>query len=480
MTGSLSQRLIARYFAVLLAASGLFSAFAHVVPNPTGMSGIQRVLITGVCLVGAIAVWYAPWERWSRWALVVLPPIGLGIKTWANLLGGLGPLSYSIHFALVFVWMGVALPRWTPLAMSPLLAAAYIIPLWYRGDPKGAASVVMVVPICVLIGESVAWISNRLRDVELVDAQHMRRMEWLVQASLELAHQHTRSDVARVVARLASELPSAIGAAVFTLSRDRCLDRTASHDWGGELPMRFSLRETPALREAVRRREILGQDEPSCAALGARLGVPRLGVAPLLGSKGCTGAVLLVRRAGAAPFDSFTRDLVRTLSLQAGLALERVRRNEELLDASLQDPLTGLGNRRKASGRLEALQSGDALVAIDLDYFKRVNDRHGHAAGDQVLCALSAYLEEALRECDEAFRMGGEEFLVVLHQAGASARDVAQRLCDGWRRREPMTSFSGGVAIFEADEIPEDTLKRADLALYEAKRSGRDRVAVSE
>ena len=111
MVHSLSQRLMARYFAVLLATSGIVSAIVHPLPNLTDMTVDQRAAITLTCVIGGAIIWVLPWDRWPRAALLVIPPIGLGVKMWANLHGGLGPYSYSIHFVLdLRTWMGVALP----------------------------------------------------------------------------------------------------------------------------------------------------------------------------------------------------------------------------------------------------------------------------------------------------------------------------------------------------------------------------------
>jgi diguanylate cyclase (GGDEF)-like protein len=476
---SLSQRLVARYFALLLVISGVVSALVHPLPNLTDMTGGQRAAITLTCLLGGLLIWTAPWDRWPRWSLLFLPPVGLAIKLWANLHGGLGPYSYAIHFALIYVWMGVALPRWTPLAFAPLLVVAYSIPLWLRGDPRQAASVAMVVPICVLIGESVAWISNRLREVEQVDGQRMHRMAWLVEASADLARQHDRPGLAQRVAQLANELPAAAGAALLLPGPGRILEVAASAAWPGRLPDRFALRDEPALIEALRSGEIVNQEDELAAALAAELGVPGLGVAPLRGSSRCVGLVLLVQPAGVARFDSFTRDLVFTLQLQAGLAVERLRDHEALRDSSLHDELTKLGNRRKANARLEQLAPGDVLVLIDLDHFKRVNDTHGHAAGDEVLRSFACFLTDRLREGDSAFRMGGEEFLLVFQQANEGGVTGAERLCEAWRFGDPVTTFSAGVCVHTSGRTANETLRRADAALYQAKNAGRDRVAAA-
>ena len=141
-----------------------------------------------------------------------------------------------------------------------------------------------------------------------------------------------------------------------------------------------------------------------------------------------------------------------------------------------RDELTGLGNRRHASALLETLQPDDVVLMIDLDHFKAVNDDSGHAAGDEVLRELGTYLRGALRDADLVARYGGEEFLVVLRHSDDNAPVVAGRLLQGWRARHPRTTWSGGLARHEEATTSAVTLSRADFALYEAKRRGRNTV----
>lgn len=158
------------------------------------------------------------------------------------------------------------------------------------------------------------------------------------------------------------------------------------------------------------------------------------------------------------------------------------------------DELTRISNRRHLGERLAAEQvnqrhSGQtmSLVLIDIDHFKRVNDQHGHAAGDAVLRHFAATLQATLRSTDFAGRWGGEEFLVVTPQAGA---DTAATLVDRLRDALAATSFdaavpglritfSAGVAECAPGEDLHLAIERADRALYQAKRGGRDRT-VSE
>lgn len=172
------------------------------------------------------------------------------------------------------------------------------------------------------------------------------------------------------------------------------------------------------------------------------------------------------------------------LASQVGRALENARTyqlEQNLADQasadSLTDSLTGIGNRRQADALLGNLTPGDALVMIDLDRFKDVNDSLGHAAGDEVLCQVAEYLRAAIRDVDHVVRYGGEEFLVILHDVGDGALATAERLLEGWQALGPTTSFSAGVAVHAGSEsAPALTVEHADIALYLAKTNGRCRV----
>jgi diguanylate cyclase (GGDEF)-like protein len=168
--------------------------------------------------------------------------------------------------------------------------------------------------------------------------------------------------------------------------------------------------------------------------------------------------------------------IARTVAQLDAARAESDRRAALLGALAERDELTGLGNRRHASALLETLQAGDVVLMIDLDHFKAVNDHSGHAAGDDVLRELGTYLNGALRDADLVARYGGEEFLVVFRDPGDSAEVVATRLLVGWRARRPRTTWSGGLARHDDSTTPAVTLSRADFALYEAKRRGRNTV----
>jgi diguanylate cyclase (GGDEF)-like protein len=157
------------------------------------------------------------------------------------------------------------------------------------------------------------------------------------------------------------------------------------------------------------------------------------------------------------------------------LLIERVERLVgELRHAAATDPLTGLLNRRAVGQRLghelaRARRTGEAFATllIDVDHFKQINDRRGHAAGDAALVALAQVLTRELREIDTVARIGGDEFALILPATGvAGAHQVAQRL-----RERAGVPISIGAAVYGIDGHTADELARAaDATLYEAKR----------
>ena len=163
------------------------------------------------------------------------------------------------------------------------------------------------------------------------------------------------------------------------------------------------------------------------------------------------------------------------------------RRAHELEEDSLHDPLTGLGNRRLLDRAVQALAANApvSIAVLDIDHFKQINDRFGHAVGDAVLRELAAILRRCLRETDTAVRLGGEEFgLVLMPTALDAARMICERVraaIDGadWGKVAVglHVTTSLGVAPWLGDS--DRTLKRADDALYVAKRSGRNQVRIA-
>jgi diguanylate cyclase (GGDEF)-like protein len=186
-----------------------------------------------------------------------------------------------------------------------------------------------------------------------------------------------------------------------------------------------------------------------------------------------------------------------TLVLVAAVAAVWVLRREltaahdELARLATCDPLTGLLNRRGFDQRVgheieRHLRSSEpfSILLCDLDRFKSINDRHGHAVGDRVLTRVAAALQDGVRTIDAVARVGGEEIAVLLVHCDRSGADtVAERLrmaVAETHAGEPDVTISIGIAEAGPGELPAQLYARADGALYEAKRAGRDCVRAAD
>lgn len=175
--------------------------------------------------------------------------------------------------------------------------------------------------------------------------------------------------------------------------------------------------------------------------------------------------------------------------------VDRLRENQSRLEQlATTDPLTGLVNRKQIMADLDRQMEGFrrhatdfAVLMLDIDYFKKVNDRYGHQAGDAVLIGVAEVLRRVLRVLDVAGRYGGEEFLVILEMADlAHAVQTAERLREAveqlsvpWQDYELQVTVSIGVAAISADDRSAgDLIGRVDKALYRAKDEGRNRVCL--
>ncbi len=172
------------------------------------------------------------------------------------------------------------------------------------------------------------------------------------------------------------------------------------------------------------------------------------------------------------------------------------RRNESqrrrLEQLATLDPLTGVKNRRameeelhKAVLNLQRHQIQYGLAIIDLDHFKAINDEHGHAEGDQVLIKCVDIITDQIRQSDQLFRFGGEEFVLLLPGTDESGLiSVTQNLLEVIREQlqspSARVTASFGLACLGAKENADDWMARADSALYQAKENGRDQVVMAD
>ena len=184
--------------------------------------------------------------------------------------------------------------------------------------------------------------------------------------------------------------------------------------------------------------------------------------------------------------------LVVTGAFAYAFSIITQRQRVKLLQMATKDALTGAGNRRALEGKLQnavnnfqRASTPVSLLLIDLDHFKKVNDRHGHAAGDEILRSITEIINLRIRVTDSLYRIGGEEFVVVLdgqdlHRAAHLAEQLRTLIEANELVPDHSVTISVGVAELKTGESGYDWLHRADEALYRAKRSGRNAMNIAD
>ena len=455
----------------LMACGALLSISPYV--RPTDGIDTDATTVVGLVVIAVgILTRLAPWDRWSGRATLLIAVAALALLVAGYTETGYAALpqaayTYAVFYLLLFCWIGLCQPRGTATLLSPVAAAAYAVPLSQAPDPGIAlASLLFITPVGAMLGELVAWTMGREAEAKALDASRATDLEALLSAATELQAEGEVEGVGDRVAAAATDLLRASGAVVVLRAPDGSLAFEGAHGLDVTSGLVAALDVTQAVEQALADGEVVltgNRQRPAGAVL----------VFPLVGRAGPVGAVVV--HDPARIVDSFTGYLLSLFGSQAGTAIERRQVIGELTDQAMRDSLTGVGNRRHASGLLASVAPGDAVVLIDLDHFKKVNDTDGHATGDLVLAQLGLYLRNAVREADAVARYGGEEFLVVLRDLEGGVEAAVQRLVEEWRKSCTKATISGGVAVHVAGTNAVDTLNRADEALYHAKRTGRDR-----
>ncbi|WP_375263950.1 GGDEF domain-containing protein [Palleronia sp.] len=189
------------------------------------------------------------------------------------------------------------------------------------------------------------------------------------------------------------------------------------------------------------------------------------------------GREIIVTLIGAAPF----------VVLALGLAVRARHLRMQLAAMAVTDILTGVSNRAGFHERAEAAATGcdDVIMMVDIDHFKQINDRHGHPVGDLCLREVARSLQSQLRHEDVIGRVGGEEFAIMLiATVPEKVRNVGERIAKGILMQVPESgvevkiTLSVGASLWSSGGSLECAIKKADDALYRAKRSGRARMVI--
>ena len=387
------------------------------------------------------------------------------------------------------------LTNWTVALSNTCLALAVAAVVSAR--PEGG--LLLVPPTVLLMAAYRAYLSERRRNSEL---------EFLYEATRTLSRSsEIVPELEALLARTASAFRvEAVDLVLFSAEPNRSARSSLTSDGTRRMlepidePLAEGLRSLAAGLtgpvETARLHDI-GQRE-YFRTRGMEDGV----IAPLHGEAGCVGLFAIAGRESVdRSFSDEDLRLLETLTGNVTVALQydrleqAVRQLEslqhELERKALYDSLTQLANRSLFHNRLEhALQSrrpGVCVLLLDIDEFKAINDSHGHHAGDELLRAVADRLRGCLREGDTAARLGGDEFALLLDRAGGEvdAVTVAKRLLGDFESRISVADervrvhVSIGIAVgAPGKDCPDEMMRKADVALYEAKRRGKSQYRV--
>jgi diguanylate cyclase (GGDEF)-like protein len=207
-----------------------------------------------------------------------------------------------------------------------------------------------------------------------------------------------------------------------------------------------------------------------------------------LNARGMVKGVLCLYLSPDVRVDESKMKMLDALGNQIGVAIDNARLYEETKKFSLHDSLTGLANRRmmhivfdRSINRAKRYKEPFSVIMLDIDYFKKYNDTHGHFAGDRLLVELAGLIVHETREIDLVVRYGGEEFIVLLPETDLDkACEVAERMRETIEKK-CATTISLGVSSYNMNKQTKDELiKDVDGALYNAKKRGRNRVEVKQ
>ncbi len=326
------------------------------------------------------------------------------------------------------------------------------------------------------------------------------RVQVLQNASVEFAESMTETELAEALTRIAGDALGASVSFVATVAIDGELEVIAGVNPLAGLYALDDPRPGPDSLQAGTPIVLAGHEEveeryPSIAAAMRAERLEGLASFPLLRDHAPFGivGVFFERRRELEPS---AIELVQAICLQAAQALARIRLQEELAHLALHDQLTGLANRALLREHIDAALAASertnqpvAMMFLDLDRFKPINDRLGHPTGDEVLREVAERLRSIVRDSDVIGRFGGDEFIVLCPETDeAEAALISERLREevgrpmGWLPDGFAVSVSIGVVVHHASEHPATTdelLEIADNEMYRAKNDGRDRVSIA-
>jgi diguanylate cyclase len=460
--------------------------------------GLIVVALAGVSLCAGLGL-LLPWSRLPPSALLMLPiavdgMIALLRQAQGGSTSGYGPLAI-----LPVAWVGLTQGRRAVAAISCATGLLFGLPILVIGGSmypdSGWRGVILWTVVAVVMGTGANRVVAEQRRRASLARTHAWRLDRLVETQAVIAMSDDGLDsILQIAAETALNLTDAAGACVEFLEGDEIVCVAVAGVHTDYLGLRLQEDET-LTGKCFRTGQVLictdseedtRVDSDACRLLGAR----SLVVVPLFYDDvvkvtsdlaGAVKGVLIVHSPATDAFGDDELQLLTLLASMIGAALGRSALMEQLTNQAVTDELTGLPNRRAWYQQLDralaaARRSGDPLsiLILDLDGFKEINDRLGHAGGDRLLKEITGRWSAELRPTDLLGRVGGDEFGVILELTSrAAALDVVAKLDQSLGADQTV---SIGVALWDRQEDASALVARADDDMYEYKRA---RVALS-
>jgi diguanylate cyclase len=468
---------------VLLFVGTCALALAATALRPAGTNwGLVVVAAVVVVSVG-LAIYLAPGSGLAILMLPTLPFVVDGVLAVLRQAQGGSTSGYAPLAILPVVWVALTQRRRYLPAITVCTTLLFAVPILVIGAPlypnTGWRSVVLWTVVALVVGDVVHRVVDTQRKTALLADSRAASLDRLIETQTAISTSDLAVDgVMSLVAQEALAIVGGEGACVELADGDEVICSAAA---GTALPfvgMRLKASET-ITGECFRTAQVLICTDSETDSRVAREACRTVGARSMilvpLAHGGDVKGVLIVWSALAHEFRNYEAQLLELLANTSGAALVRAELITELTTRAATDSLTGLTNRaawydglEHAMARTRRYGQPLSVILLDLDDFKQVNDRHGHAAGDQVLRDISGRWLTALRETDQLGRLGGDEFGVILEDADqASALTVIARLHEAIGATH---SASTGLAVWDRTEDSAALLARADASMYQHKR----------
>jgi diguanylate cyclase (GGDEF)-like protein len=471
--------------------------------------------ITVFALATAPVVWFSPIEdivrgRYREHFFVLWSSMMIASITAAVALDGGVSSPFTLLFVSPFLYAALSYPlRITALVGALTLSAYTAVAIAVGGGSFTISAYIAFLLLCIaVLGSWEAFNQGRRREELEITAQALRQTEEL--SSLRAAQQREvarfgqhalagasidrlqeeaaqllkrvlRVDIAAVLRQPPGE-DHIVAAAQVGLPEE--VSKTMTLPLGPDSQAGYTLASGAATVVQDWDKEKRFTQSPRMREMGMKSGLTVL----IKGKEEKPWGLLGLQCRSVRDFGAEDVNFMQALANILASAIDRTREESRTRHEALHDPLTGLPNRNLFLDRLghalaqaERHDSSVAVLFLDLDQFKLVNDSLGHAAGDELLAAVAPRLQQALRPGDTVARFGGDEFAVLVEDV-ANERDairVAERIAESLtrpfilRQREHFASASIGISIATGNEEPEELMRDADAALYRAKDRGR-------